>query len=627
MANVKLLVDIEANSAKLVSEVSRANKSLDGMKKSAEGMKKSLSLISAASVVSLGQSALNAANQIYNFAKSISSSLNDIDRQAKVLGMSTNEFQQWTYVAKMADVEIESLATGFKFLSRNMAEAAAEGKGDAYNAFRVMGVSIKDLNTGALKPLDIAMKEIMDKFAGWADGPEKIALSLKLFGRSGETLIPLLNKGSKGFEELAAEAKKLGIILDPSLIDAGSKMEDSLKRLGSQFSVLTKSIASESQQVVSAVEDILSSFNRLNKWLNENKTVDWFPQLEEFSKWLKENSIENWREKLGFPSVKRQKQIDEAEMLRENPYLKFEPEKSKAPSVKKVEEITYKSSDWIKEWVEGSRELQEMADVITVALYDAARASDAMRASFSMTDEEIKKDTESLRSFEYALAISSAQQAELTWGLKETSGMISNMIEEGKKAKEKFDSIGRDTMGMLSSNMTTLMSATESWGEKFKKVGESILQTLIQIIIKQMLMKALFESSEKGGTGFLGKGSGLGGIFTSIIGLFKAEGGILPGHFTPIRQFAGGGVANGPTLGMIGEGGDSEAVVPLKGGAIPVDMGDRSRQGGTTIIVLPHNYDKSFSEMIQRNPSAFISELYKNARKSGIMKDIVRSMR
>ena len=49
---------------------------------------------------------------------------------------------------------------------------------------------------------------------------------------------------------------------------------------------------------------------------------------------------------------------------------------------------------------------------------------------------------------------------------------------------------------------------------------------------------------------------------------FLANGGIAPGGF---RVFASGGIANRPTLGMIGEGKYNEAVVPLPDGkSIPV---------------------------------------------------------
>ena len=55
-------------------------------------------------------------------------------------------------------------------------------------------------------------------------------------------------------------------------------------------------------------------------------------------------------------------------------------------------------------------------------------------------------------------------------------------------------------------------------------------------------------------------------------------GGIAPGGF---RAFAKGGIANRPTLGMVGEGKYNEAVVPLPDGkSIPVIGG-----GGNNVTV------------------------------------------
>ena len=54
--------------------------------------------------------------------------------------------------------------------------------------------------------------------------------------------------------------------------------------------------------------------------------------------------------------------------------------------------------------------------------------------------------------------------------------------------------------------------------------------------------------------------------------------GILP----DIPGFAAGGLVNSPTLGMIGEAGP-EAVIPLKGGAVPVHM--KGGSGGHTFNI------------------------------------------
>lgn len=60
-----------------------------------------------------------------------------------------------------------------------------------------------------------------------------------------------------------------------------------------------------------------------------------------------------------------------------------------------------------------------------------------------------------------------------------------------------------------------------------------------------------------------------GGSSGSLI--LRGSGGLLPGAFTPIPAFAAGGIAGGPTFGLIGEAGP-EAVVPLRSGKIPVHV-------------------------------------------------------
>ena len=75
-----------------------------------------------------------------------------------------------------------------------------------------------------------------------------------------------------------------------------------------------------------------------------------------------------------------------------------------------------------------------------------------------------------------------------------------------------------------------------------------------------------------------------------------AEGGVFDGGFTPlgetagsrgwtgqpIRAFAEGGMVSAPTLGLVGEAGYPEAVIPLKHGAVPVDV-----RGGSARSVGP----------------------------------------
>jgi len=64
-----------------------------------------------------------------------------------------------------------------------------------------------------------------------------------------------------------------------------------------------------------------------------------------------------------------------------------------------------------------------------------------------------------------------------------------------------------------------------------------------------------------------------------LLGMIFAKGGVAPGGF---RAFAKGGIANRPTLGMVGEGGLNEAIVPLPDGrSIPV----KGASGNVTVNV------------------------------------------
>jgi hypothetical protein len=68
----------------------------------------------------------------------------------------------------------------------------------------------------------------------------------------------------------------------------------------------------------------------------------------------------------------------------------------------------------------------------------------------------------------------------------------------------------------------------------------------------------------------------LGGAVGGFAGFLKgANGGVASGGWKPfpVRAFANGGMVNGPTLGLVGEGKYNEAIVPLPDGrSIPVQM-------------------------------------------------------
>jgi tape measure domain-containing protein len=137
----------------------------------------------------------------------------------------------------------------------------------------------------------------------------------------------------------------------------------------------------------------------------------------------------------------------------------------------------------------------------------------------------------------------------------------------------------------LSTNVTgTIENVTEQTKAEGIKFSESLGKTVGAIGIAAgsiMGIAAGIGQIKEGGTSNVLGGIGsvlmsLGGAVGGFAGLLKgANGGVAGGGWKPfpVTAFANGGMVNGPTLGLVGEGKYNEAIVPLPDGrSIPVQM-------------------------------------------------------
>ena len=79
----------------------------------------------------------------------------------------------------------------------------ATGNDGAAEALTSLGLSATDAS-GKLKSTDAIMLEVADKFAKMPGGADKTAAAMALFGKAGADMIPLLNGGSKAVTDLSA---------------------------------------------------------------------------------------------------------------------------------------------------------------------------------------------------------------------------------------------------------------------------------------------------------------------------------------------------------------------------------------------------------------------------------------
>jgi len=144
------------------------------------------------------------------------------------------------------------------------------------------------------------------------------------------------------------------------------------------------------------------------------------------------------------------------------------------------------------------------------------------------------------------------------------AGLADWMKQVGTTSKMVVSAISQIVNVTASTISNLIMDLMTKKFKKFKDFIANFTQSIMQIIVNTLVKIAIYKALAKAG----------------ISAAMAAKGAIFPGEFIPVQQFAYGGVVNRPTIGIIGEGKNPEAVVPLPDGkAIPVKfVGDKNQQ-------------------------------------------------
>jgi len=217
--------------------------------------------------------------------------INDAAASAQV---ATDAFQELAYAASLSDVNSEKLGVGLKSLNALLTEAQKYGS-EASKEFAKLGIRTRDAS-GHVRSADDVLGSIADKMAKLPEGPRRAALSLKLLGKAGADLVPVLQGGSAALAEARQEARDLGLVIDSDTIKAGDDLGDSFTKiqavgrsLGATFGreVLPylqdlssetlkwwkanrQLVASGIKSFVSGTKDVIVKLGSALKWISEN---------------------------------------------------------------------------------------------------------------------------------------------------------------------------------------------------------------------------------------------------------------------------------------------------------------------------------------------------------------------
>jgi hypothetical protein len=181
-------VDFNANLARFTSGVDKAVSDLNKFQSNAQRISSNISRsfgalgvgLSVGGVVAYGKAIIDLGDE-----------MNDLSQR---VGINIKDLATWQLAASQSGTTMESVAKGVKGLSTYMVENGA--------ALKKAGINATDANG--------AMVQLADLFKAMPDGVEKTVLAVKLFGKAGMDMIPMLNMGSEGLKEAQEKAKSYG---------------------------------------------------------------------------------------------------------------------------------------------------------------------------------------------------------------------------------------------------------------------------------------------------------------------------------------------------------------------------------------------------------------------------------
>lgn len=205
-------------------------------------------------------------------AKSAAAYGDEVWKASQSTGMAVEDYQKLAYAARYSNVEQTELNGAFVKLNKKLSEAGAGSK-SAAKLFTDLGVNIRD-SAGNLKTPDAIFTELAGKFATMEDGAQKTALATQFFGKSGANLIPLLNGGAKGLEDMGTEAARMGFVMSTEAAKASEQFNDNLSRVTDSAKGLMFQLGTALIPILDTLaQKITGAVQKVTDWVRENPNL------------------------------------------------------------------------------------------------------------------------------------------------------------------------------------------------------------------------------------------------------------------------------------------------------------------------------------------------------------------
>ncbi|MFP4098734.1 MAG: phage tail tape measure C-terminal domain-containing protein [Alphaproteobacteria bacterium] len=552
-----------------------ASKGLGGLVERAKNLK--LAAVALTGVLAAG----GLAGALYAMTRRAIESADAIGKTADKLGISTDALQEYRFAAEQAGVSQETFDATMQRFTRRAAEAA-KGTGEAKDALKQMGIELLDQN-GNMRASEDLLLDVADAFKNTADSSERLRLASKLFDSEGAALINMLTDGSDALEEMREEARRLGIVIDETLIRDAEKAQDKLEAVNKVVSAqMTKAFlslaplisdaATEFAEFAGFAQDVGVAYEKMKLFfsgdfdfsgLSESTIESQFRrykmQVEELQAALAQigdpNGFWEWNE---WATLRTQ--LDQA-------YGSYETYAERYLNLQK--QIIAGTDEATAEQIQSAQELESAFEKTIQGQGVANNLRDGFSA-YKELEDQIRQTTEEVKKIEEEERLLELYEKELITfetykkGLEEINGKIQDVEEAQEEANKTFAGAAKAGLQRYIDEAADLYDVLEALTYQSMKTLEDILVNTA--LTGKFEWKDMVNSMIADLTRLIIQATITRPLAQGLMGLFGDGAAFSGGQVT---AFAKGGIVGGPTIfpmangmGLMGEDGP-EAVMPL----------------------------------------------------------------
>lgn len=456
----------------------------------------------------------------------------EIDRLSTLSGLSVERFQELAYASERVGISTEKLADIFKDTQDKVGDFIQTGAGPLADFFENIGpkVGVTAQQFAKLSGAD-ALQLYVSSLEKANLTQSELTFYLEAIASDSALLLPLLQNNGDAFNQLAEEARNLGVILDRDAIKQAREFEANLSRMSALAGTAGKSIANQLIPSLNSLAETILAINKVSKEEGDGFLMTLW-KMTELSKL--------------FGSTTEQKVIEALKQQRAATQATTE--------ALKVNNTATRTNIQTKKEEELMLERIKERNAELVQVYNATRAPvDKLNDSLQQLNRLYADNLISMDQLMTGTMKANEEYEATVDKISRSKTGVEEYAEATKNLNRQLDDVAVSGLRNLEDALLGVMTGTMSVKDAFKSMAISIIQDLIRIQIQRSITGPLADA--------------LGSMFS--------------GGSAPATGKAIGGAVSAGSPYVVGERGPEMFIPNSSGTVVP---NDKMGQGAPTIV-------------------------------------------